>query len=124
MRKRVSPGEFVIGGIATYTLDLRVSEYVDAGSIAVTDVMPNGVCPLSSDTNYVTGAPGECGPEPGTDPTGADFADVQQNADGTFTLRFTDVAGRGQRHRPHHLPGSDALGVHRRRPRRLPSDVR
>ncbi len=91
MRKRVNPNEFAIGGIATYTLDLRVSEYVDAGSIVVTDVMPNGVCPLSSDTNYVTGAPGECGPEPGSDPTGADFADVQQNADGTFTLTFTDV---------------------------------
>ncbi len=91
MRKRVNPTEFAIGAIATYTLDLQVSEYVDAGSIVVTDVMPNGVCPLSSDQNYVSGAPTECGPEPGTDPTGAGFAGVQQNADGTFTLTFTDV---------------------------------
>ena len=68
-----------------------MSEYVDAGSIVVTDVMPNGVCPLSSDTNFVAGAPLQCDPEPGSDPTGADFADVQQNADGTFTLTFTDV---------------------------------
>nr|WP_201471245.1 isopeptide-forming domain-containing fimbrial protein [Microbacterium hydrocarbonoxydans] len=44
--KRVDKGGlFTTGSVATYSIDLRVSEYVDASDIVLTDVIPNGLCP-------------------------------------------------------------------------------
>jgi large repetitive protein len=92
MTKRVEPTTFTQGGIATYTLRLRVSEYVDVTNAVITDTLPNGLCPLSSSTNHTTGPnASECGPLPGADPTGASYDQVTQNPDGTFTVRFTGL---------------------------------
>ncbi len=92
MTKQVSPASFFAGQIATYTLKLRASEYVTASGVVVTDTLPNGVCPLSSTANYVNGSPPDCAPVAGSDPTGASFDQVTQNADGTFTVRFSGVS--------------------------------
>lgn len=44
--KRVdTSGMFATGSVATYSVDVRVSEYVDASDIVLTDVIPNGLCP-------------------------------------------------------------------------------
>ncbi|UOQ61901.1 DUF11 domain-containing protein [Leucobacter rhizosphaerae] len=40
-----SGNAFATGKLATYSLDVSVSEYVDAREITLTDVMPNGLCP-------------------------------------------------------------------------------
>ena len=40
-----SGNAFATGKLATYSLDVAVSEYVDARDITLTDVMPNGLCP-------------------------------------------------------------------------------
>ena len=40
-----SGNAFATGKLATYSLDVAVSEYVDARDIALTDIMPNGLCP-------------------------------------------------------------------------------
>ncbi|MGV9194684.1 isopeptide-forming domain-containing fimbrial protein [Microbacterium sp. MC2] len=36
---------FTTGTLATYRLDIATSEYMDAGGITLTDVIPNGLCP-------------------------------------------------------------------------------
>lgn len=36
---------FTTGSVATYSVQVDVSEYVDASSIRLTDVIPNGLCP-------------------------------------------------------------------------------
>src|SRR6185437_91328 len=63
--KSVSPAEFVAGGISTYTLHVDSGEYTDNSAITITDVLPNGVCPLDDVSNHVTGAPAECAPSAG-----------------------------------------------------------
>lgn len=40
-----SGNAFATGKLATYSLDVAVSEYVDARDITLTDTMPNGLCP-------------------------------------------------------------------------------
>ena len=55
MAKSVAPATFDGGEIATYTLVLRSGEYRQIAGMAVTDVLPNGVCPLSATQNFVTG---------------------------------------------------------------------
>ena len=40
-----SGNAFSTGTLATYSLDVAVSEYVDARDIILTDIMPNGLCP-------------------------------------------------------------------------------
>ncbi len=89
--KTASTTTFTTDGIVTYTLRVRVSEYTDASDIVITDVIDNGLCPLSSATNYVTGAPADCAPTAGTDPTGATYTSVTQNPDGTFTSVFSPL---------------------------------
>ena len=54
------------GGLATYRLQIDSSEYVDNSAITVTDTIPNGICPLDTTTNYVTGAPSDCAPDRST----------------------------------------------------------
>lgn len=89
--KSVNPGAFTGGGVATYTLTLRTGEYVDATNIVLTDVLPDGLCPLSTTTNYAPGAPAECGPVPGSNPTGASYDTVTVNDDGSYRIVFTPV---------------------------------
>ena len=91
MQKSVTPTAFSGGGIATYTLQLQTSEYRRAADIVITDHVPNGVCPLSTTTNFATGSPSECGPGAFFAPTGATIASATQLADGSFDLVFAPV---------------------------------
>lgn len=100
MQKSVTPRTFDSSGtgLATYTLQLQASEYVTAGGITITDVMPDGVCPVwRGQTPSVTGTlPPECGtsttPAPGADPTNATLTKVTRNTNGTFTLVFAPLS--------------------------------
>ncbi|WP_435745934.1 LPXTG cell wall anchor domain-containing protein [Nocardioides sp. SYSU DS0663] len=92
IQKSVSPGTFDQGEIATYTLELQAGEYADASDVVITDVIPNGLCPLgAAGTNYADGTPAECAGSAGTAPSLA-FASVVENGDGSFTVRFDPVA--------------------------------
>ncbi len=89
--KSVNPSGFTGGDVATYTLTVSASEYVSNAGITVTDILPNGVCPLDTTTNHVTGAPGDCAPGAGFAPS-VPFQSVTQDADGTFTVVFAPIA--------------------------------
>jgi len=88
--KAVSPTEFKGGDVATYTLHVDAGEYTDSTAITVTDVLPNGICPLDNVSNHASGAPAECGPGAGFAPSLA-FKSVTQNLDGTFTVVFQPI---------------------------------
>lgn len=89
--KSASPGEFVAGQVSTYTLRIDSGEYTDSSAITVTDVLPNGICPLDDVANHTSGAPAECAPGAGFAPS-VPFQSVTQNADGTFTVVFQPLA--------------------------------
>ncbi len=89
--KSVSPGNFVAGQVATYTLHVDSGEYTDNSAITITDVLPNGICPLDDVANHVTGAPAECNSAAGFAPS-LPYQSVTQNADGTFTVVFQPIA--------------------------------
>ena len=89
--KSVSPTTFVAGQLATYTLHIDSGEYTDNSAITVTDVLPNGVCPLDNLANYTSGAPAECNPAAGYAPSVA-YQSVTQNPDGSFTVVFQPIA--------------------------------
>lgn len=91
MVKSVSPGAFDQGAVATYTFQIRVSEYVNATDLVITDHLPNGMCPLDDVANYTTGSPADCAPGAGFAPTGAVIDDVVQNPNGTFDITFSDL---------------------------------
>ncbi len=90
--KSVSPTRFDAGGIATFTLTVRAGEYASGSAITITDVLPDGLCPLSDTINYAPGAPAECAAVAGSNPIGAAYQSVTANANGTFTIVFTPVA--------------------------------
>ncbi len=91
MVKKVTPGTFAQGQLATYTLTIDTSEYTDASDLVITDLMPDGICPMgTSDPAYVPSA--ECDPTQGANPTNARITRVIANADGTFTLTITPDA--------------------------------
>ena len=90
LQKAVTPGNFTHGGIATYTLDLQAGEYADATGIVITDVLPNGLCPLGgAGENWATGDPTECEGSAATAPS-VPFTAVE-NGNGTFTLTFSAI---------------------------------
>ncbi len=93
LQKSVSPSQFTPGGVATYTLLVSLSEYVDATGIVITDHLPDGLCPLSTTTNYSPGGAAECAAGAGFAPTGATFTNVDANADGTYDITFSALAG-------------------------------
>ena len=66
-------------------------EYTDNSAITITDVLPNGICPLDDVSNHVTGAPAECAPSAGFAPS-LPYQSVTQNADGTFIVVFQPIA--------------------------------
>ena len=53
--KRVETGAFSVGKLASYGLDVRVSEYVDAQDVLLTDTVPNGLCPAFPATGSGSG---------------------------------------------------------------------
>ncbi len=92
LQKSVSPSAFEGGGIATYTLRVSLSEYADASGIVLTDHLPDGLCPLSTTQNYAPGSPAECAAGSGFAATGASFAAVLANGDGSYDITFTPLA--------------------------------
>ena len=46
MQKSVDKEEFVPGDVATFTIKIDASEYVNGSHIVVTDTLPDGYCPL------------------------------------------------------------------------------
>ena len=92
MQKSVSPAAFAAGGIATYTMVVHTGEYREASNIVLVDHLPDGLCPLSTTTNYTAGSPAECGPTAGVDPTGVSYSSVVQQGDGSFIIAFTPIA--------------------------------
>ena len=93
IRKSVSPEEFTVNGVATYTVTVDTSEYTSASDVVLTDTIPDGVCPLGgAGTNYSSAALAACAGSAATAPTGATFDDVTQNDDGTFTVVLSPLA--------------------------------
>lgn len=87
--KTVDRAQFERDGIATYTLDIRSSDFVNSSQIVLTDTLPHGLCPhLPSDFPVPDGWPtADC--ETGTGVvTGGELVAVTPNPDGTFSLRF------------------------------------
>ncbi|MEO6501206.1 MAG: hypothetical protein ABIQ09_04765 [Jatrophihabitantaceae bacterium] len=89
--KSVTPSEFTAGGIADYTLRVDSGEYTDNSAIVITDVLPNGACPLDDVSNHAAGAPADCAPGAGFAPS-LPYQSVSQNPDGSFTVVFEPVA--------------------------------
>ncbi|HJQ02696.1 MAG TPA: hypothetical protein VJ851_13935, partial [Jatrophihabitans sp.] len=89
--KSVSPAEFVAGAVSSYTLHVDSGEYTDNSAITITDVLPNGVCPLDDVSNHVSGAPADCDPSAGFAPS-LPYQSVTQNSDGTFIVVFQPIA--------------------------------
>jgi uncharacterized repeat protein (TIGR01451 family)/fimbrial isopeptide formation D2 family protein len=88
--KSASSDELDQGAITKWTLTFTTSEYSYLEDGEVTDTVPNGLCPISSTTNYAqAGEPGrsECDPVAGKDPT-APYTSVTENADGTWTVHW------------------------------------
>ena len=86
--KSVDPKEFASGGVATFTLAVDVSEYVDASAVLVTDTLPDGYCPLGGDQNYAPGAPAECAPAGGATPTPPYDSVVFDSGTGSYAITF------------------------------------
>ncbi|WP_110205040.1 isopeptide-forming domain-containing fimbrial protein [Nocardioides daejeonensis] len=87
VQKSVSPTTFTHGGIATFTFELQTGEYARADQIVLTDVLPDGLCPLRAEGQGISG----CTAAGSQAPTGASYDTVTANADGTHTIVFTPV---------------------------------
>ncbi|WP_166787244.1 MULTISPECIES: S-layer family protein [unclassified Cryobacterium] len=90
--KSVDSSDFVADGIAHFTLLLRSSEYTTDSAMTITDVVPNGLCPIMPASVVVTGPragqlPAGC--TGGGTVTGATVNSVVANADGSFTVVLT-----------------------------------
>ena len=101
MVKTVSPAEFTQGGVATYTLEMRGSEYVTSSDVVITDVLPNGICPLANENDFVTGGtvgglglPADCRRDVATGgrPPSTKYATYVTDPDGTSTITFAPVS--------------------------------
>ncbi len=101
MRKSVDTDNFIPGNIATFTLKIDASEYVNGSDIVVTDALPDGYCPLGP-ANYSDGD-AACAPVGGQTPStpytsvtwnaGTKVYDIVFNpvsvdANDTFTITF------------------------------------
>jgi uncharacterized repeat protein (TIGR01451 family)/fimbrial isopeptide formation D2 family protein len=88
MRKSASTSQFATLGRVQYTLTIETSEYVSASGTLITDIIPNGMCPLGgAGTNYVPGAPVDCNGTGATAPS-TPYTSVAENPDGSFTVQF------------------------------------
>lgn len=94
IHKGVAPATFASGNVATYTLTIDAGEYEDASNLQITDVLPNGVCPLDDVANYAPSTPdnSDCAPAPPFAPTDAYQSVTEQAGVGTFTVDFVPIA--------------------------------
>ena len=123
MRKSVSPSQFSSDGggdVATFTLTVDTSEYVTGSGIVITDVLPDGYCPLGGSQNYAPGSPAECDPGGGSAPsTGygqVTFVPVHRR----LHHRVRPPGHDRGRHRHRHVPGPHAQRLRRRLTGRFP----
>ncbi|MDQ1745645.1 MAG: large repetitive protein, partial [Pseudonocardiales bacterium] len=89
--KAVTGTQFVAGAVSDYTVRIDSGEYADNSALSITDVLPNGLCPLDQLTDYAAGAPADCAPAAGHAPS-QPYQSVTQNADGSFTVVFAPLA--------------------------------
>lgn len=82
VQKSVSPGTFTQDGVATYTLEVETGEYADATDIVVTDVIPDGMCPLSTSATACTTDPNDF------TATNADIDSIGSGTGNTWTVTF------------------------------------
>src|SRR5690606_10305944 len=88
--------QFEVGNIADFTLTLRQSEYMHSKAIVLSDLLPNGLCPLLPEgvdftlDSGVTVTP-EC--EADGVVTGAVIVSATAHTDGTFTLVLRPTVG-------------------------------
>lgn len=86
MRKSVSPTIFNStpgSDIATYTIKVDSSEYVTADNIVITDIVPDGLCPLQM------GAPCDTG---GGSPPSHAVDSISGSGNGPYTIVFDPLA--------------------------------
>lgn len=92
MRKSVAPEVFSSSGIARFSIVIDASEYVAASGIVVTDVLPDGYCPLSPGDNFAPGSPADCGS--GGDAPSTTFESVTYDpTTGGYTIVFEPIEG-------------------------------
>ncbi len=106
VQKSVSPSQFTAGGVVTYSLRIRTSEYANSAGVAILDTLPNGVCPLPAvnGDNFTTAPNSDCvgstayaptvsvSPVPAGGQPSIAYGTVTQNADGTFSVAFSPLA--------------------------------
>ncbi|MFZ1854297.1 MAG: hypothetical protein WAU06_05215, partial [Candidatus Nanopelagicales bacterium] len=70
LSKSGTASTFDVNDYTQYTVTARTGEYRQVAGLVLTDVLPNGLCPISAATNFATG-PGaaDCAPVPGKNPT-------------------------------------------------------
>ncbi len=91
--KSADTANFTANGTAEFTLTVRGSSITDAATITLTDIIPDGMCPIVPAGVAVSGVtwPSGC-PQPGSAPassvTGATMTAVEARADGTFAVTF------------------------------------
>lgn len=91
IRKSVSPGDFVTGGVVDYSIVIDTSEYVVASDIVLTDTLPNGICPLDgAGTNYAPNNDALCNGQAGLEPS-IPYASVTPQAGGGFVVVFDPI---------------------------------
>ncbi|HEX7740376.1 MAG TPA: isopeptide-forming domain-containing fimbrial protein, partial [Marmoricola sp.] len=81
-----TPGDqktFTQGGTAQYTLHVETGEYADASGVTVTDVIPDGLCPLKAGTTDTCATSAS-----DFTATGAQVDSITQNPDHTWTVVF------------------------------------
>lgn len=92
--KSVTPANFVNGDIVRFTLDVAASEYRNMSAMQITDVLPDGLCPLGA-SNFESTPPAalaECNPVGGQNPSLA-YTSVTENANGSWQLVWNNTGG-------------------------------
>ncbi|MFS0911079.1 hypothetical protein AB3M89_04760 [Microbacterium sp. 179-I 3D2 NHS] len=88
--KTASRGDFFAGEIVDFTLHVRTSQYVTSDEIVLTDVIPDGLCPVVPAGVPTSGTwPADCPAPGGGTVTGGTMTAATANGDGTFTVTFT-----------------------------------
>ncbi|WP_235737641.1 DUF11 domain-containing protein [Nocardioides alcanivorans] len=91
IQKSVSPAEFEHGRIATFTFELQTGEYATAADVVLTDVLPDGLCPLAMGVAACDAA--HSGSPAAQAPQGATVTSVTPHpTDGTHEIVFSAPA--------------------------------
>ncbi len=91
--KSVNPTNVTQGTDTLWTITISTSEYRTLDNLDVTDTLPDGHCPLGPINYDASDSGGECDPS-GTNPS-TPYTSVVENADGTWTIFWDDLAVMG-----------------------------